>query len=412
VVAIGALLCACTGTETRLPTDTPPDTTGNGGGVQRATVTVTVPVLAADAAVGSALGWTAVPGATVVLQRTGSAQSQTATSDASGQVSFANVLPGDYAISVLRMLSQEERGQLGAGDADVDAFGGGVEVQVSAPTTGVQVPAAAGRRGSLVISEMWGGMPFQSVGPQYVFGHWLELYNNTDTLIAVAGKLVFSAVPGWYEHPIYPCTVFEPVFGDSFGVWVDIAYAFPANAPPLPPGGLIVIATDAIDHTQLATGTYDLSGAQYEFRGGSDADNPSARDMVSVGTRDGGFLQGHGMYFIGAWQSWGLANEVDLSSLPRFPHPFGSFDYVRIPSADVLDVLTVRLPSIVRPYADCESPLHGTFDRQAINVSDPEPKGLQRMALQRPGLHHVLLRTGTSARDFHLLPPTPGVLPQ
>jgi hypothetical protein len=47
-------LCACTGTETRLPTDTPPDTTGNGGGVQRATVTVTVPVLAADAAVGSA----------------------------------------------------------------------------------------------------------------------------------------------------------------------------------------------------------------------------------------------------------------------------------------------------------------------------------------------------------------------
>ena len=165
--------------------------------MQRATVTVTVPVLAADAAVGSALGWTAVPGATVVLQRTGSAQSQTATSDASGQVSFANVLPGEYAISVLRMLSQAERGQLGAGDADVDAFGGGVEVQVSAPTTGVQVPAAAGRRGSLVISELWKGFPRLGLS-SYYFGHWLELYNNADTLVPLAGKLVFETVSGWY----------------------------------------------------------------------------------------------------------------------------------------------------------------------------------------------------------------------
>jgi hypothetical protein len=371
---------------------------------------VTVPVLAADAAVGSALGWTAVPGATVVLQRSGSAQSETATSDASGQATFTNLLPGDYSMSVLRTLTQAERSLLGAADADVDAFGGGVEVQVSAPTTVVQVPAAAGRRGSLVISELWGGMPYQSVGPQYVFGHWLELYNNTDTAIALAGKLVFSAVPGWYEHPIYPCAVFEPVLGDLLGIWIDIAYAFPANAPALAPGGLITIATDAIDHTQLATGTYDLSGAQYEFRGGSDTDNPSAMNMISVGTRDGAFLQGHGLYFIGAWQSWGIANEIDLSTLPRFPHPFGTFDYVRIPGGDVLDVLTVRLPSIVRPYADCEPPLHVTYDRQAINVANPEPKGLQRTPVPQSGRHPVLLRTRTSARDFRLLSPTPGAL--
>ncbi|MGI8843241.1 MAG: hypothetical protein ACR2HZ_06055, partial [Gemmatimonadaceae bacterium] len=411
VMAFCALVCACTGTETRLPTDTPPDTTGTGGGVRRATVLVTVPVLSADAAVGAALGWVGVPAATVVLQRTGSPQSQTATTDASCEASFTNLLPGEYSVSVLRTLTQAERGLLGPADADVDAFGGGVAVQVSAPTTAVQVPAAAGRRGSLVISELWTGMPFQSVGPQYVFGNWMELYNNSDTVIAIAGKLVFSAVPGWYEHPIYPCTVFEPVLADSLGIWVDLVYAFPPTAAPIAPGGLVVIATDAIDHTQLATGTYDLSRAQFEFRGGSDADNPSALDMVSVGTRDGGFIQGHGMYFIGAWQPWGIANAVDLTALPRFRHPFGDFDYIRLPAVEVLDLVTVRVPSVTQGYPDCKPPIHSLYDRQAVSVSDPEPSGLQRVPLHRDGMHPVLLRTKTSARDFRLQSPTPGTLP-
>lgn len=412
MVAIWALLCACTGTETRLPTDTPPDTTGTGGGVQRATVTVSVPVFAADAAVGSALGWSAVPGATVVLQRTGSAQSETATSDASGQVSFANVLPGKYAISVLRMLSDAERGQLGAGDADVDAFGGGVEVQVSAPTTGVQVPAAAGRRGSLVISELWKGFPRLGLS-SYYFGHWLELYNNADTLVPLAGKLVFETVSGWYEHPQWPCSSLAGASDDPAGVWAHLIYAFPPNAAPVPPGGLVVIATDAIDHTTIVPDGYDLSNAGFEFRGGSDADNPAALDMLSVGSRDGGFTQGHGMYFIGRWQPYGIANAVDLSALPRFPHPSGAWEYVRIPGPEVLDIVTVRVPSVVVPFPDCQyRPVHPTFDRQFVNTGDPEALGLQRRALPRTTGHPILLRTKTSARDFHLLPPTPGALPQ
>ncbi len=413
LVMVGCVLGgACTGTETRLPTDTPPDTTGTGGGVQRATVSVTVPVLAADAAVGSALGWTVVPGATVVLQRTGSAQSQTATTDASGHATFANLLPGAYSVSVLRTLTQAERGQLGAADADVDAFGGGVEVQVSAPTTTAQVPAAAGRRGSLVISELWKGMPFQSVGPQYVFGHYLELYNNADTLVPLAGKLVFEAITGWYEHPSWPCSSLAGASDDPAGVWTSLIYAFPPNAAPLPPGGMAVIATDAIDHTQLATGTYDLSRAEFEFRGGSDADNPAAIDMVSVGSQDGGFTQGHGMYFIGRWLPYGISNAVDLDALPRFQHPSGAWDYVRIPATDVLDIVTIRVPSVVVPLPDCTfPPVHVTFDRQAVSVGNPEPQGLQRRALPRTNGHPILLRTKTSARDFPLLPPSPGRLP-
>jgi hypothetical protein len=348
----------------------------------------------------------------VVLQRTGSAQSQTLTTDASGQATFPNVLPGEYAVSVLRSLSQAERGLLGASDADVDAFGGGVEVEVSAPTTAVHVPAAAGRRGSLVVSELWKGMPFQSVGPQYVFGHYLELYNNADTIVPLAGKLVFEAITGWYEHPLWPCSSLAGASDDPAGVWTSLIYAFPPNAAPLPPGSKAVIATDAIDHTQLATGTYDLSGAEFEFRGGSDADNPAALDMVSVGSQDGGFTQGHGMYFIGRWLPYGISNAVDLDALPRFQHPSGAWDYVRIPAKDVLDLVTIRVPSVVVPHPDCTfPPVHVSFDRQPVSVGNPEPQALQRRALARTGGHPILLRTKTSARDFPLLSPSPGRVP-
>ena len=94
-----ALGGACTGTETRLPTDTPPDTTGNGG-VQRATLTVRVTTAAPDSAIVRALGWTAasLPGAQVMLRRGGSALVDTAVADAGGLAVFSGVLPGQYTV--------------------------------------------------------------------------------------------------------------------------------------------------------------------------------------------------------------------------------------------------------------------------------------------------------------------------
>ncbi len=165
VIVIGALLSACTGTETRLPTDTPPDTTGNGG-VQRATLTVRVTTAAPDTAITRALGWTAasLPSAQVILRRGGSSLVDTALADAGGMAVFSGVLPGEYTVSALRLLSGGERNGLDPADRDVNAFGGGADVTVTAPTTSSTMITPAGRRGSLVISETWSSKPSQPSG--------------------------------------------------------------------------------------------------------------------------------------------------------------------------------------------------------------------------------------------------------
>ena len=106
------LTLACTSTESRLPTGTPPDTTN--GGVQRTTLTVQVVRSVADSAVAQALGWPllAVPGVTVVLRSEGSTQQTTLVTDASGSVTFTGLLQGLYSVSALRPVSATERSLL------------------------------------------------------------------------------------------------------------------------------------------------------------------------------------------------------------------------------------------------------------------------------------------------------------
>ena len=421
IVVFAALLCACTGTETRLPTDTPPDTTGNGG-VQRATLTVRVTTAAPDTAIARALGWTAasLPGAQVILRRGGSSLVDTALADAGGIAVFSGLLPGQYTVSALRLLSGGERNGLDPADRDVNAFGGGADITVTAPSTSSTMIAAAGRRGSLVISEIWSSKPSQPSGSSYYFGDFIELYNNSDTTIQLADKLFLQAMGGWYDNPLFPCADYEPFAGDSLGLWARYVWRFPPNTRALGPGETAVIATDALDHTALAQRVFDLSFADAEFRGGSDADNPAVPDMVSVGPNDGGnWIQGHGYYLVQVREVIAIADDVDLTALPRMTYATSttSNDYVRIPASQVLDVLYSHVTGLTPPAnPPCRVAVHPSLDGQMLNILpsiDPEDRGLARPVIYtQPNGQKVLLRTKTSARDFSLLAPTPGALPE
>jgi hypothetical protein len=420
VVAIGALLCACTGTETRLPTDTPPDTTGNGG-VQRATLTVRVTTAAPDTGIVRALGWTAaaLPGAQVILRRGGSSLIDTALADAGGVAIFSGILPGQYTVSALRLLSGGERNGLVPADQDVNAFGGGADITVTAPTTSSTMVAAAGRRGSLVISETWSAKPFQPSGSVYYFGDFIELYNNSDTTIRLAGKLFLQAIQGWWDIPEFPCAEYDPFAGDSLGLWARYVWRFPPNTRALGPGETAVIATDALDHTAFAQRVFDLSFADAEFRGASDADNPAVPDMLSVGPTDGGnYIQGHGYYLRSIREVIAIADDVDVTALPRMTYATStsSNDYIRIPSAKILDLLFSHATGLTEPaYPLCRVAVHPSLDRQMLNIlpaGDPQDRGLARPVIYtQPNGQNVLLRTKTSARDFVLAPPSPFAIP-
>ena len=406
---------ACDSERAEWPTPPGGDTTGTGtpGTVQKATLTVTVQPEPADSMVTRALGWTAaVPGATVVIQRAGSSATLSATADAAGIARFSDLLPGEYTISALRQLQAGETSQLTPEEMDVNAFGGGAKSTISAPGLARAISVAAGRRGSLVISEMWGHKPQQPSGEYYYFSNFLELYNNSDTTIAIANKLIVVTYGG-EDGPLQPCSRYVTFKDDPEGIWTGLVYRFPSNARAIGPGELAVVATDALNHTALARETFDLSNADFEFRGGADADNPAVPDMKSVGGRDGSFIQGHGYYPNHYFEVLALVDDVDLATLPVQIHPALNVPFVRVPTARVLDVLYWKSSGNTQ-YPECvEQPVPRSLERQRNGALEPsDSRSLQRaVAYMLPNGRKVLLRTRTSARDFYAATPTLFALP-
>lgn len=247
--------------ETTVVDPTPPDTTNGGGGgggggtVQRATLTVTVTITGQDSAlaelIGSADG--RLSEAEMTIARIGSEGSeQKDTTDADGVATFSGLLGGSYNVSAIRLLTGAEIAQLGAPNADVNAFGGGGTIAVTAPTTERTLAAVAARRGSLVLSEWFGGIA--RLGTQfYYFAGFAEVYNNNDTTIYLDGKMLAHGPPFIRDiPPDHSCDQMAQWQLDPEGIWVRFMERFPGTGRdyPLPAGQAAVVAIDGCDRPQ------------------------------------------------------------------------------------------------------------------------------------------------------------------
>ena len=389
---------------------------GDDGVVQRATLTVTVTVSGEDQVLAELIGSTGgvLRDAEVVVERLESTEGpQTATTDAAGKVQFEELLTGDYSISVIRVLAPGELAQFPSEDTDVNAFGGGRRAEVSAPSTEVMLEAVAGRRGSLVISEVYITHP-----EHYTLGDFIEVYNNSDTVIHLAGKVIFLAMVWLRDYPSpRSCAEMETWREDPEGIWTRWIYAFPTSGNVcLNPGEAVVVATDAIDHGDFYPGLLDLSDADFEFMGPSDVDNPRVPNMVTQGDHWDPGLHGHGLYFNGLEKVLAVANPVDVGSLPIDYLPVVTPRFWRIPAEKILDVLTASpTPELEAAHfqdALCARFVHERFDRQYAALIDPDAlNGIQRRVFTTlPDGRKILLRTRTSARDFLAGAPSPGFI--
>lgn len=420
-LAAALLVSACagdgpTGTE---PPPPPPDTTGNGN-VQRAVLTVSVKAEATDQPVTSELGWSggAVPQALVVLTRLGSSSSDTVLTGSDGTARFEDLLEGNYEVTVLRLLDSSEAAGLTGPNAGVNAFGGGKVFAVSPPATTVEVPATAGRRGSLVFSELaffeiW----YPAISRTYDYNGFLEVYNNSDSTIYLDGKLVGSGWSRSVNAGPYPCTDYMDFLQDAHGIWADIIYRFPGTGTqyPLLPGRTAVLATDAIDHRQFIAEGRDLSRADFEFIGRGDVDNPAVPDLQTVGPHVD--IVDHGRIFRAIDGVLFLADPVDIEALPRRRASIPPTDpeYVRIPGSALIEVASYLWRG--GEYASCDQLVHTDFDRRTLGYQDASAFGYWELSFQRPVLgnlpngQEILQRTRTSSRDFSKQPATPGALP-
>ena len=348
-----------------------------------------------------------------------------ASTDSLGLVSFVDVLPGRYRVSSLRLLDRDETLAFGSFRADlagINALGGGGFVTVQSPTSATEVEAIAGSRGSLVISEIHDWQPVVDFGPsaQYSNAQYVEVYNNADTTVYLDGKILASAF--WYvwesslhQPSLDNCDEYRRWRLDPEGVWSEWHLRFPGSGKEyaLVPGQARVVATQAIDHREVApTLSFpDLSRADFEVVGtGQDVDNPAVPNMEHVGLRPSVDALGRG--FVSLDPALMIVDDVDLESLPVDELPLRYPQHRRFPGETLLDLVALaRDPETIDwDHRVCDRVVHEAFDHQAALMLDSQAgNSIHRKVLgTTPAGRHILQRTRTSAVDLERGPRTPG----
>jgi hypothetical protein len=370
----------------------------------------------ADRNMAAALGWTTgIPGAAIVLHLPDG--DRTATSDAQGKVTLTGVEGGSYVIEVTRALTDAEaarvpaaEGALGFAVTTSVGMGGGV------PPDPVVVPAA--RKRGLVISEWAFNSANLPGATAYSDGGYLELYNNGDTTVYLDGLVVGAAIAPYEESPGLglTCSVLFGYFIDPGFLWTVRFERFPGRGRehPVAPGRTVVIATDAIDHRPIVANGLDLRGADFEFIGRSDVDNPGVPNMIEEGTP---FLTGHGFYDYEESTVMFLAQSVAFAGLPqrRFAYS-GDMPFYGIPRANILDVYSAVWKHAT-PTKACLPIVHPAFDRASATLfGDGETNAEfqlsagRRVFIERNG-EKYLLATHSSRSDFAPRLRSPGSVP-
>jgi hypothetical protein len=190
-----------------------------------------------------------------------------------------------------------------------------------------------------------------------------------------------------------------------------LLYRFPGSGQqyPLLPGQAAVLATDAIDHSQVDSRWPDLSTARFEFLGPSDVDNPAAANLLPVATAFDDVL-GHGPRFDGSHILF-VASDLDVGTLPTIQPPNYRVPIPRVPRGAILDVVTfLSTPAFWEKYGFvlCPVQINPIFDTGPAFIMD----AATFMSVVRLSLGALLLRSRSTVNDFSVVgSPTPGGVP-
>jgi hypothetical protein len=357
VVLVPVLVVACSGGEVKVVEPPPPGASS---------LTITIAPDPADIGAAQALGWSAgIPGAEVKVSPVDSTlgSTQTLTSSAAGTVTVSGLKEATYLVETRRPFSSSDLAKSGVGDADGFAGRSFIQVSPSVPATTVLVPAS--RRRSLLIEEFSWYPVLLPGGTGYYDGGFIELYNNSDTTVYLDGMTIGQPMEIFNNFdPPFQCSTFETYRNDPTGIWAQMHFMFPGTGRdyPLAPGRLTVVAQDAIDHRAIYPGLPDLSGAQFEFLGPADVDNPASVNLIDRSYDSG---NPHGMTHIASGGTFFLASKVDHSQLATGRDPRSSRIIYKYPASTILDLFSTVFAVNGHPeWPYCSELVNKAFDRE------------------------------------------------
>jgi hypothetical protein len=238
-----------------------------------------------------------------------------AESDSNGIVQFHGLLSDKYYVIATRQMSAAEmlkgcgktmEGRLSGGSSSVEVR---ADVTASVATINVSLSLVS----DIVISEIYACGPVGS--GNYFHDKYIEVCNISDTTQYLDGLLVVRVYKDHLTDPLIYSTE----------VW-----KFPGTGKeyPIQQGQFVVAAEDAIDHRTVASGSVDLSHADFEFYRSSqpDVDNTAIPNMIEI--------------FQTAGVDWLIGGQQDALILCRVPSVDSlkyAGNYLTIPKQYVID---------------------------------------------------------------------------
>jgi hypothetical protein len=351
-----------------------------------------------------------VAGVRLSLRSVDAGTTDTASTDAQGRGTFANLLPGRYEVSAARSLTAEAAQMLTGRAQAVQLSATSTAATYNAPQT-VNLTLEVAGVGGLVIKEVYYTGSRTPSGGNYFSDQFVEIYNNSADTIFTDGLCIADVygVSGLINPGQRP-TEFKD---DQNNVYVSSVWRIPGTGRqhPLAPGRSIIIAQDGANHrgdtTLNRSSPVDLSTADWETFNqrddNRDIDFPNVPNLERL-------------YFTGGFD-WLLAvfgpgvvifRTDNFAALERTPIPGAAPTIqprIKIPRALVIDAVEAlrdvssgdfkRIPSVLDAGFTFAS---GTYTSESV-----------RRKVQSVVNGRAVLQDGNnSGQDFQLLPrPTP-----
>lgn len=203
------------------------------------------------------------------------------------------------------------------------------------------------KKSSLVISKIYGSGVKDDANKNYTADVYLEFYNNSDETVVLDSTIYFALTEA-ESTPAFPAIEFPN------HVYARQVFRFISDGrtQDIHPGEALLVANSAVDHTQNASKSIDLTITDFEAKdpSGKLQNNPSVPALERIFSV---FPTINNMNILRAGENGVIlfATNDDVKAYPTFQvpgKPTSRNYYMRIPSSAILDGVEV-LKSTVTP---------------------------------------------------------------
>ncbi len=206
-----------------------------------------------------------------------------AQTDADGTATFTNVIPDIYNVSASWSITSDQYMEATGETVQHGTYvlSGALANQVLIDdATRLTLSTNCSRKQSILISKVYYAGCKDNNNKNYLAGRFVELYNNSDEAVDVAGMYLCLMESG--STPAYIIST------QTDYIYIKQVFQFPDEGHHiLQPGEHILVTNSAVDHTENAAADYDESNADFECKSNvnnAPANNPATPAMKLIWT--------------------------------------------------------------------------------------------------------------------------------